>query len=164
VFVAGPRPIDVYQRQQHASGARPHIHVKLIEEARQGKCVVRLKGGDPLIFGRGGEEAEALREAGIPYEIVPGVTAALAAGAGLEIPLTHRCHSSAVAFVTGHEYPGKPSSKLDWQALARFPGTLVFYMGFSRLGSIIAELIRCGKAANTPAAAVSHASTENNDR
>ena len=137
----------------------PHIHVKLIEEARKGKCVVRLKGGDPLIFGRGGEEAEALREAGIPYEIVPGVTAALAAGACLEIPLTHRSHASAVAFVTGHEYPGKPSSKIDWQALASFPGTLVIYMGFSRLGSIIRELIRYGKSADTPAAAVSHAST-----
>ncbi len=137
----------------------PHIYVKLIEEARQGKCVVRLKGGDPLIFGRGGEEAEALHEAGIPYEIVPGVTAALAAAACLEIPLTHRCHSSAVAFVTGHEQPAKSSSKIDWQALAGFPGTLVIYMGLSRLGTIIPELIRCGKPADTPAAAVSHAST-----
>jgi len=136
----------------------PQIHVKLIDEAKQGKCVVRLKGGDPLIFGRGGEEAEALRAAGIPYEIVPGVTAALAAGSYLEIPLTHRTHSSAVALITGHEHPGKPSSKLDWKAIAAFPGTLVVYMGFSRLGSIVPELIRFGKSPKTPVAAVTRAS------
>jgi uroporphyrinogen III methyltransferase/synthase len=137
----------------------PHIHVKLIEEARKGKCVVRLKGGDPLIFGRGGEEAAALREAGIPFEIVPGVTAALAAGACLEIPLTHRSHAIAIAFITGHEHPGKPSSRIDWKAVAAFPGTLVIYMGFSRLSAIVAELIHHGKPADTPAVAISHAST-----
>jgi uroporphyrinogen III methyltransferase / synthase len=136
----------------------PHIHARLIEEARKGKCVVRLKGGDPLIFGRGGEEAEALRDAGIPYEIVPGVTAALAAGAYLEVPLTHRNWSSAVALVTGHEQPGKPSSQVDWEAIARFPGTVVIYMGFSRLGAIVPELIRLGKPPDTPVAAVSRAS------
>ena len=92
----------------------PHIHRKLIEAATAGKTVVRLKGGDPLIFGRGGEEAEALRAAGLAYEIVPGVTAAIAAGAYLELPLTHRMHASAVAFVTGHELPNKPGNKLDW--------------------------------------------------
>jgi uroporphyrinogen III methyltransferase/synthase len=137
----------------------PHIHARLIEEARKGKCVVRLKGGDPLVFGRGGEEAEALRDAHIHYEIVPGVTAALAAGACLEIPLTHRNHSSAVAFITGHEDPQKTSSQIDWQALARFPGTLVIYMGFARVKTIVAELIRHGKDADTRAAAVSNAST-----
>lgn len=136
----------------------PHIHIKLIEEARQGKYVVRLKGGDPLIFGRGGEEAQALREAGIPFEIVPGVTAALAAGAYLEVPLTHRTHASAVAFITGHEHPGKPATKIDWQAIAAFPGTLVIYMGFSRLDAIVPELIRQGKPADTPAIAVMRAS------
>ena len=137
----------------------PHIHQRLIEEACKGRRAVRLKGGDPLIFGRGGEEAESLRAAGIPYEIVPGVTAALAAGAYLEIPLTHRAYSSGVAFVTGHEHPNKPSSRLDWQALAAFPGTLVIYMGISRLPAITAELIRCGKPADTPAAVISKAST-----
>ena len=96
----------------------PHINNLLIESARAGQTVVRLKGGDPLIFGRGGEEAEALRGAGIPYEIVPGVTAALAAGAYLEIPLTHRNHASALALVTGHELPHKPNNRLDWNALA----------------------------------------------
>jgi uroporphyrinogen III methyltransferase / synthase len=137
----------------------PHIAERLIAEARQGKCVVRLKGGDPLVFGRGGEEAEALRQAGIPYEIVPGVTAALAAAAYLEVPLTHREHASAVAFVTGHEDADKPKSRIDWQALAAFPGTLVIYMGIARLGAIVAELVRHGKDPNTPAAAVQRAST-----
>jgi len=138
----------------------PHIAERLIAEARDGKkCVVRLKGGDPLVFGRGGEEADALRQAGIPYAIVPGVTAALAAAAYLEVPLTHREHASAVAFVTGHEDPTKPESRIDWQALAAFPGTLVIYMGIARLGTIVAELIQHGKDSNTPAAAVQKAST-----
>ena len=140
----------------------PHIHVKLIEEARKGKCVVRLKGGDPLIFGRGGEEAEALREAEIPFEIVPGVTAALAAGACLEVPLTHRSHASAVAFITGHEQPGKPCSRVELEGRCRVPGTLVIcHMGFRLCGSarIVPELIRHGKHGDTPAVAVSHAST-----
>src|SRR5438067_731644 len=137
----------------------PHIHRTLVEEAKKGKVVVRLKGGDPLVFGRGGEEAEELRHAGLSYEIVPGVTAGLAAAACAEIPLTHRRHASAVALVTGHENPAKPGSALDWPALARFPGTLVIYMGFARLESIAKSLIAHGKAADTPAAVVSAAST-----
>jgi uroporphyrinogen III methyltransferase/synthase len=125
----------------------------LIDAALSGRRVVRLKGGDPFLFGRGAEEAEALRRAGVPYEVVPGVTAALgAACAG--IPLTHRAHASAVAFVTGHENPAKPESLLDWDALARFPGTLVFYMGMARLGRIIASLTEHGKAPATPAAVI----------
>jgi uroporphyrinogen III methyltransferase / synthase len=137
----------------------PHIHTVLIEKAQQGKRVVRLKGGDPFIFGRGGEEAEALREAGIRYEVVPGVTSALAAGAFTGIPLTHRSHSSAVALVTGHEHPGKPGSNLDWPALARFPGTLAIYMGISRLPQIVEVLLQQGKDPQTPAVAVHWAST-----
>ena len=112
--------------------------------------MVRLKGGDPLIFGRGGEEAEALRGAGVAYEIVPGVTAALAAGAYLEIPLTHRNYASAVALVTGHELPNKPGNRLDWKALAAFPGTLAIYMGIARLPVIVAELLKHGKDPDTP--------------
>ena len=131
----------------------------MIEAARGGKQVVRLKGGDPFLFGRGGEEAEALRQAGIPYEVVPGVTAALGAAACSGIPLTHRLHASAVAFITGHEKPGKPESSLDWAALAPFPGTLVIYMGISRLGQIVHALIEHGKQASTPAAVVHWAST-----
>ncbi|MCS6865408.1 MAG: uroporphyrinogen-III C-methyltransferase [Gemmataceae bacterium] len=137
----------------------PHIHQKLIEAAQAGKTVVRLKGGDPLIFGRGGEEIEALRAAGIPYEIVPGVTAALAAGAYLELPLTHRLYASAFALVTGHELPNKPGQKLDWKALAAFPGTLAIYMGIARLPLIIAELLKHGKPPDTPAGIIERAST-----
>ena len=94
--------------------------------------VVRLKGGDPFVFGRGGEEALTLRAAGIPFEVVPGVTAGVAAPAYAGIPVTHRGLASAVALVTGHEDPGKAESALDWPALAAFPGTLVFYMGVRR--------------------------------
>ncbi|MBM3982541.1 MAG: uroporphyrinogen-III C-methyltransferase [Planctomycetes bacterium] len=136
----------------------PHIHQKLIETASAGKTVVRLKGGDPLIFGRGGEEAEALRAAGLAYEIVPGVSAALAAGAYLELPLTHRAYSSAVAFVTGHELPNKPGNKLDWKALAAFPGTLAIYMGVARLPVIVGELLKHGMPPDTPAGIVERAS------
>jgi uroporphyrinogen III methyltransferase / synthase len=136
----------------------PHIHTLLIETARAGKTVVRLKGGDPLIFGRGGEEAEALRTAGVAYEIVPGVTAAVAAGAFLEIPLTHRNYASAIALITGHELPNKPGNRLDWQAIAKFPGTLAIYMGIARLPIIIGELLKHGKDPDTPAAIVERAS------
>src|SRR5438034_3619331 len=136
----------------------PRVQQRMIDAASAGKRVVRLKGGDPLIFGRGGEEAEALRSAGVDYEIVPGVTAALAAGAFLEIPLTHRNYASAVALVTGHELPNKPGNKLDWKALAAFPGTLCIYMGVARLPVIVAELLRHGKDPDTPSAVVERAS------
>jgi len=136
----------------------PHIHQKLIAAAAAGKTVVRLKGGDPLIFGRGGEEAEALRAAGLAYEIVPGVSAAIAAGAYLELPLTHRQYASAVAFVTGHELPNKPGNKLDWKALAAFPGTLAIYMGIARLPVLVNELLKYGKPPDTPAGIVERAS------
>jgi uroporphyrinogen III methyltransferase/synthase len=131
----------------------------MIAAAREGRRVVRLKGGDPCLFGRAGEEAQALREAGVPFEIVPGVTAALGAASFTGIPLTHRQHASAVAFVTGHENPDKTESALDWAALARFPGTLVVYMGMSRLDKIVETLIAEGKDAGTPAAAVQYATT-----
>jgi uroporphyrinogen III methyltransferase / synthase len=137
----------------------PHIHQTMIDFAREGKVVVRLKGGDPLIFGRGAEEAESLRKAEIPYEIVPGITAALAVGACAEIPLTNRTCASAVALITGHENPTKPESSLDWQALARFPGTLVIYMGMARLELIVQVLLERGKPADTPAAVVQTVST-----
>ncbi|MCX7664520.1 MAG: uroporphyrinogen-III C-methyltransferase [Gemmataceae bacterium] len=135
----------------------PHIHARLIEEAKKGKCVVRLKGGDPSIFGRVGEEAQALREANIPYEIVPGVTAALAAGAWGEIPLTHRSYASALAIVTGHEYPEKGQPQIDWRRIAQFPGTLAVYMAVARLGRIAKELIAQGKSPDTPAAVIHRA-------
>jgi uroporphyrinogen III methyltransferase/synthase len=125
----------------------------LREHGGAGRMVVRLKGGDPFVFGRGGEEAELLREAGIPYEVVPGVTAAVAASAYAGIPVTHRDAASAVAFVTGHEDPAKPESALDWEALAAFPGTLAVYMGVARLAAI-AERLRAGGRPGTEPAAV----------
>jgi uroporphyrinogen III methyltransferase / synthase len=127
---------------------------RLIEAARSGKSVVRLKGGDPLVFGRGGEEGEALRAAGIEFEVVPGVTAGVAASAYAGIPVTHRDDASAVAFVTGHEDPKKEETALDWEALARFPGTLVLYMGVKRLADNAAALIAAGRDANEAAAAI----------
>ncbi len=137
----------------------PLIYERMIDAAREGKKVVRLKGGDPLVFGRGGEEAEALRASGIPYEIVPGVTAALATAAFLDIPLTHRGHTSAVAFITGHELPTKPGSKLDWEPLAKFPGTLAVYMGIARLPILVSELLKHGKSPDTPAVIAERVST-----
>ena len=127
---------------------------RLAEAARAGKSVVRLKGGDPFVFGRGGEEGEALREAGVEFEVVPGVTAGVAASAYAGIPVTHRDEASAVAFVTGHEDPEKAATALDWEALARFPGTLVFYMGVKRLRDNAAALIAAGRDAGEPAAAI----------
>ncbi len=132
------------------------INRRLIDAARSGKTVVRLKGGDPFIFGRGSEEAAALSAAGIPFEVVPGITAATAAAVYTGISLTHREHASAVAFVTGHEDPTK-SSTLDYGALASFPGTLVFYMGLHRLSAIAGSLIEAGKPPATPACVVSRA-------
>ena len=116
-----------------SSAEQPQIEELMLERARAGRTVVRLKGGDPFVFGRGGEEALALREAGIPFEVVPGVTAGIAAPAYAGIPVTQRGVASAVALVTGHEDPAKPESALDWEALAAFPGTLVLYMGVARL-------------------------------
>jgi uroporphyrinogen III methyltransferase/synthase len=130
------------------------IAAKLIEHAQAGRSVVRLKGGDPFVFGRGGEEAEALVEAQVPFEVVPGITAGIAAPAYAGIPVTHRDEASAVAFITGHEDPAKEESALDWEALARFPGTLVLYMGVKRLGEIAAALIAEGRAPGEPAAVI----------
>ncbi len=127
---------------------------RLVETARAGRSVVRLKGGDPFVFGRGGEEGEALREAGVEFEVVPGVTAGVAASAYAGIPVTHRDEASAVAFVTGHEGPEKDETALDWEALARFPGTLVFYMGVKRLAENAAALIEAGRDPGEPAAAI----------
>ncbi|HMD52321.1 MAG TPA: uroporphyrinogen-III C-methyltransferase [Solirubrobacteraceae bacterium] len=126
----------------------------MIERARAGRTVVRLKGGDPFVFGRGGEEALALTQAGIPFEIVPGITAGIAASAYAGIPVTHRGLASAVALVTGHEDPDKEETAVDWQALAAFPGTLVFYMGVRALPAIAASLIAGGRSPGEPAAVV----------
>ncbi len=134
------------------------INERLIAEARAGKVVTRLKGGDPYIFGRGSEEAAALAEAGIPFEVIPGVTAATGAGEYAGFSFTHRDISSAVAFVTGHEDPTRGESRLNYASLAQFPGTLVFYMGLNRLPEICRQLRHAGMTASTPAAVVCQAS------
>jgi uroporphyrinogen III methyltransferase/synthase len=126
----------------------------LVERGAAGHEVVRLKGGDPFVFGRGGEEAELLRAAGVAFEVVPGITAGVAAPAYAGIPVTHRDAASAVAFITGHEDPSKQESALDWRALAGFPGTLVFYMGVRQLGMIAQRLIDGGRPPSEPAAVV----------
>ena len=133
------------------------INRRLVEAAQAGKTVVRLKGGDPFIFGRGSEEAAALAAAGIPFEVVPGITAATGAAVYTGISLTHRDHASAVAFITGHEDPSKPATSLDYNSLAHFPGTLVFYMGLHRLEAIASALIAAGKLPNTPVCVVCRA-------
>jgi uroporphyrinogen III methyltransferase/synthase len=130
------------------------INALLVELGRSLDVVVRLKGGDPFVFGRGGEEAQALAAAGIGFEVVPGVTAGMAAPAYAGIPVTHRDDASAVAFITGHEDPTKPSTALDWPALAAFPGTLVFYMGVRNLSRIAEQLVAGGREADEPVAVV----------
>jgi uroporphyrinogen III methyltransferase/synthase len=130
------------------------INELIADKARQGKIVTRLKGGDPFIFGRGGEEAEILVAAGIPYEVVPGVTSAIAAPAYAGIPLTHRQFTSTLAFVTGHEDPTKEETSIDWPALARGIGTLVFFMGVKNLPKIVKQLCDNGRSPDTPVALV----------
>ncbi|MEE8397990.1 MAG: uroporphyrinogen-III C-methyltransferase [Desulfobacterales bacterium] len=130
------------------------INALIVEKAMQGKVVARLKGGDPFIFGRGGEEAEVLVQNGIDFEIVPGVTSAIAAPAYAGIPLTHRQFTSTLAFVTGHEDPTKDETQIDWSALANGIGTLVFLMGVKNLPNIARRLIEKGKPPDTPVALV----------
>jgi uroporphyrinogen III methyltransferase/synthase len=146
----------VYVGKRPGESAMPQraIERRMAEAAAAGRSVVRLKGGDPFVFGRGGEEGESLRAAGVEFEVVPGVTAGVAAPAYAGIPVTHRDDASAVAFVTGHEDPEKAESALDWPALAAFPGTLVFYMGIKRLGENAAALIAAGRDPREPAAVI----------
>ena len=126
----------------------------LLEHGRSAGTVVRLKGGDPFVFGRGGEEAEALADAGIAFEVVPGVTSGVAAPAYAGIPVTHRDAASSVAFITGHEDPDKAESALDWHSLSTFPGTLIVYMGVRQLAAITSRLIAGGRSPQEPAALV----------
>jgi uroporphyrinogen III methyltransferase / synthase len=162
----GKRPADgtaphlpASNRQPVSSVPQDEINERLVEAGLSGRRVVRLKGGDPFVFGRGGEEGEALRAAGVEFEVVPGVTAGVAASAYAGIPVTHRDDASAVAFVTGHEDPEKDETALDWEALARFPGTLVFYMGVRRLADNAAALIAAGRDPGEPAAAIERGTT-----
>jgi uroporphyrinogen III methyltransferase / synthase len=130
------------------------INAVLVDRGLQGLAVVRLKGGDPFVFGRGGEEAEALAAAGVPFEVVPGITSAIAAAAYAGIPVTHRGLSTSFTVVTGHEDPAKGTTDTDWDALARAGGTLVILMGAGRIGDIATRLIDGGRSPDTPVAAV----------
>ncbi len=146
VFVGkGP---DAHTMSQH------EINAALIEYARAGKTVVRLKGGDPFVFGRGGEEAEALAVVGISFEVVPGVSSAIAAPAYAGIPVTHRGVAASVAFVTGHEDPTKPEADVDWEKLATAVDTLVLLMSAGQLPKIVERLVAAGRLASTPAAVI----------
>lgn len=135
------------------------INRLLVEKGREGKVVVRLKGGDPFVFGRGGEECEALAAAGVPFEVVPGVTAAVGAAAYAGIPLTHRDFTASVAFVTGQEGKDKDESSIDWERLSLGSGTVVFYMGITSLRSNMQRMIEHGRNPHTPVALVRWATT-----
>jgi len=137
----------------HALG-QEEINALLVEKARQGKRVVRLKGGDPYVFGRGGEEAEALAAAGVPFEVVPGVTSAVAVPAYAGIPVTHRGLASSFAVITGHEDPTKAETAVDWSKLATGVDTLVFLMGAATLPQIVEKLVEHGRPAATPVAVI----------
>jgi len=150
------RRIDVGKAPGVHRWPQGRINTLLVAEARRGRRVVRLKGGDPFVFGRGGEECEALATAGVPFEVVPGVTSAVAAPAYAGIPVTHRGVASAFTVVAGHTCGD--SDDLDWEALSRV-GTLVILMGLGRLRRIVDELLSAGKAADTPVAIVSQATS-----
>ncbi|MGD0899578.1 MAG: uroporphyrinogen-III C-methyltransferase, partial [Thermoguttaceae bacterium] len=147
----------------HPHGGRgmqqAEVNRQMVEAARQGKTVVRLKSGDPHLFGRGAEETELLHAAGVPCEVVPGVTAAMAAASHAGVPLTHRDCASAVALITGHQRTDKSTGpELDYESLARFPGTLVFYMAMTTAQQWSEALVRGGRPAETPVAIVRRAS------
>ncbi len=130
------------------------IEALMLDRARKGRLVVRLKGGDPFLFGRGGEELETIRAAGIPVRMVPGISSALAVPASVGIPLTHRTYASQVTILTGNEDPTKPGPALDWELLAKSRGTIVILMGVANLKKIADALLRNGKAATTPVAII----------
>lgn len=158
----GPRTERVYAGKRHGDHAMPQteINALLVKLGRAGKVVTRLKGGDPFVFGRGGEEALALVEAGIPFEIVPGVSAGAAVPAYAGVPITHRGLARSVTFVTGHPGSGDGSDDAtDWASIAKVPGTIVVFMGLTSLASIAAALVAGGKAASTPVAVIAHGTT-----
>ncbi len=153
----GCRVLRVGKRGGCPSADQRFIHGVMVREARRGTRVVRLKGGDPFVFGRGGEECDALREAGIPVDVVPGLTAGLAGPAAIGVPVTDRRHAPGVALVTGHAREG--GVEPDWAALVRSGLTLVIYMGVARCAELAARLAAAGMAADMPAAVVSAAHT-----
>ncbi|WP_435078338.1 uroporphyrinogen-III C-methyltransferase [Halococcus sp. AFM35] len=149
---------DVGKRAGGDRTSQEYTNERLVELANDGKQVVRLKGGDPFVFGRGGEEMAHLAAHGVDFEVVPGVTSALAAPALAGIPTTHREHASTVSFVTGHEDPTKAESAVDWDALAATGGTIVVLMGVGKLPDYTAALRKAGMSGETPVALVERAS------
>lgn len=156
-LVDDDRAEDVGKRAGGDRTKQAYTNERLVELAREGKSVVRLKGGDPFVFGRGGEEAVHLASEGIPFEIVPGVTSGIAGPASAGIPVTHRDHASSVTFVTGHEDPTKEESAVNWEALAATGGTIVVYMGVGKLPDYTAALREAGMSPDTPVALVERA-------
>jgi uroporphyrinogen III methyltransferase / synthase len=150
----GAELVDVGKAPGDAPMNQDQINAVLVDRGRSGKQVVRLKGGDPFVFGRGGEEAEACLGAGIPFEVVPGITSAIAAAAYAGIPVTHRRVSTSFTVVTGHEDPAKGGSDTDWDALAKVGGTLVILMGAGRITDIARALVAGGRDEDTPVAAI----------
>ena len=148
---------DVGKRAGGEWTPQEYTNARLVELAQEGKTVVRLKGGDPTVFGRGGEEMVHLAENEIPFEVVPGITSAIAGPQAAGIPVTHRDHTSSVSFVTGHEDPTKAESMVDWQALADTGGTIVVLMGVGKLPDYTAALLDAGMAPETPVALVERA-------
>lgn len=147
-------------KSDNRSPHQSEVNRILVSNAKMDKKVVRLKGGDPFIFARGGEEVDALRNAAIPFEVIPGVSSAFAAPALAGIPLTHRLHSSSVLIVTGHEDPSKKTPKVDWSRLATSVDTIVILMGAKTLPRICREILKAGLRPETPVAAIEWASTE----
>lgn len=145
---------EVGKRCGGGTWSQEEINRLLVDAAQAGHALVRLKGGDPFVLGRGGEEAAACVAAGVPFEVVPGVTSAVAAPAAADIPVTHRGLASGFAVITGHEDPAKLESQVNWAAVAAFPGTLVVLMGLGRLRTITDLLIAHGRDPASPAAAV----------
>ncbi|MFC6864051.1 uroporphyrinogen-III C-methyltransferase [Halomicroarcula sp. GCM10025817] len=148
---------DVGKRAGGDWTPQEYTNARLVELAQEGKNVVRLKGGDPTVFGRGGEEMVHLADHGIPFEVVPGITSAIAGPQAAGIPVTHRDHTSSVSFVTGHEDPTKDESMVDWEALADTGGTIVVLMGVGKLPDYTAALLEAGMEPETPVALVERA-------
>jgi uroporphyrinogen III methyltransferase/synthase len=151
--------IYVGKIEGHKSMAQSAINDLLIEKAQSGKTVVRLKGGDPFIFGRGGEEAQALKQAGVPFIVVPGITSAIGVPAYAGIPLTHRDFSSSISIITGSNENDQQEGRIDWEKIASRSGTLVFLMGARKLPTIVENLTRFGKDPNTPVAVIQWGTT-----
>ncbi|MFQ6075809.1 MAG: uroporphyrinogen-III C-methyltransferase [Candidatus Bathyarchaeia archaeon] len=157
---SGAKRVYAGKHPGEPSTPQGEINELLVSEANKGRTVVRLKGGDPFLFGRGGEEAQKLREAGVSFEVVPGITSALAVPAYAGIPVTHRDYASSVAIVTGHEDPNKPEHRVKWERLAKSVDTIVVLMGVERLGEIVGRLLGGGLEPETSVAIIEQGTTE----